>query len=265
MKEVGNKHLGQGQPEFLRKSIASYDEGLSTLGEFAQAGGTEDVRLLRWELRLNVALACVQLLEWPRAVEETCMLLCSPPDGALLGGAASSKWRGLLTKAYYRRGLAHSGMGSDKCASAKRLLKEGSPAAHSAFAMADEAAKMAALAVADLNEAAKAVTAQRNITAGVRLSKTERVRQAQIQESLRAAHELLALTRAEQRSAQRQIDLLSRPTKKYSNDYSRFDALAADMADDVDSDDEREGMGLLSRFCANCLRNTGLLSRDVTH
>eukprot|EP01052_Picozoa_sp_SAG31_P037441 SAG31_NODE_4834_length_2918_cov_1.628946_5_plen_163_part_00 len=28
---------------------------------------------------------------------------------------------------------------------------------------------------------------------------------------------------------------------------------------------EGTGKGLLSRFCANCWRNTGLLSRDVTH
>ena len=99
LKEAGNRQLAHGQPEWMVKAVASYEAGLSVLGETVVGGGA---KALQWELRLNIALvrrhqstavghcarslpvisdlhpssqAAVQLEDWSRAVSETSQLL----------------------------------------------------------------------------------------------------------------------------------------------------------------------------------------------
>jgi hypothetical protein len=170
-----------------------------------------------------------------------------PPAGDELAGPDQSKWRGLLTKARYRRGLAHCGTAATATKRAKLLLAGGEQGAGAgAAASAEEAAKAAQraeetaeLGVADLEEAAEAVLGG----GGKAVGKAERSRQSAIRTSLREAYEGLAQARAEGRRARRAVGVAAKPAKKYSTDYGRFDAAAAELEGEVDSDDEREAVG----------------------
>ena len=216
--------------------------------------------------------AAVQLEDWSRAVSETSQLLlrvsepttvnrpytflllicrlltlspCLQPPTEELAGPDQTKWRSLLTKARYRRGLAHCGTAATATKQAKRLLAGGEQvagAAASAEAAAEAAQRAEAaaeLGAADLEEAAKTVAGG----GGKAMGKAERSRQSAIQTSLREAHEGLAQARAEGRRARRAVGAAAKPAKKYSADYGRFDAAAAELEGEVDSDDEREAVG----------------------
>jgi hypothetical protein len=169
------------------------------------------------------------------------------PPTEELAGPDQTKWRSLLTKARYRRGLAHCGTAATATKQAKLLLAGGEQGVGAgAAASAEEAVKAtqraeetAELGVADFEEAAEAVLGG----GGKAVGKAERSRQSAIQASLREAYEGLAQARVEGRRARRAVGVASKPAKKYSTDYGRFDAAAAELEGEVDSDDEREAVG----------------------